>query len=97
MLNVLSTADLRSVPILAALPEGALALLDDAMWCRFGPGEVLIPVGEMKTNVFILLKGAVAVDLKGIRIATRRKGDIVGDRASSTTYRIVLRSGLTST
>jgi class 3 adenylate cyclase len=81
MLTVVSAAELHALPLLAALPEEALALLDDAMWCRFAPGEVLIPVGETKTNIFVLLKGTVAINLKGIRIASRRKGEVVGEQS----------------
>lgn len=81
MLTVVSVADLRAIPLLANLPDDALALLDDAMWCRFAPGEILIPVGETKTNIFVLLKGTVRIVLDQIRIATRRKGEIVGEQS----------------
>jgi class 3 adenylate cyclase len=81
MLTVVTEAARRALPLLADLPADALALLDDEMWCRFAPGEVLIPVGETKTNIYVLLKGAVAIDLQGIRIATRRIGEIVGEQS----------------
>jgi class 3 adenylate cyclase len=81
MLTVMTKAQARAVPLFAGLPDDALGLLDDTMWRRYIVGEVLVPVGETQTNIFVVLTGRVAVELDGIRIASRGPNEVVGEQS----------------
>jgi class 3 adenylate cyclase len=81
MLTVMTKTQIRALPIFSGLPDDALNLLDDTMWRRYAAGEVLVPVGETQTNIFVLLTGRVVVELDGIRIASRGPNEIVGEQS----------------
>ena len=81
MLTVVSAAELHALPLLAALPDDALALLDDTMWRRYAAGEVLVPVGETQTNIFVLLTGPLRSSLTGIASPAARPNEVVGEQS----------------
>ena len=73
---------LSNVPLFAGLSKGELGhLASIADEIDFRPGKVLIREGERGREFFVLLDGEVEVRRKGRKLATRRKGDFLGEIA----------------
>jgi CRP-like cAMP-binding protein len=73
---------LATVPLFAGLSKGELGQLASiADEIDFRAGKVLIREGERGREFFVLLDGEVDVRRKGRKLATRRKGDFLGEIA----------------
>jgi CRP-like cAMP-binding protein len=84
MLDALERAlALRAAPLLASLEPAALVPL--AELCAdvtLAPGEVLLAEGELGDSLYVIVRGQVAVEQGGRRVAELGAGECVGELAA---------------
>jgi CRP/FNR family cyclic AMP-dependent transcriptional regulator len=77
-----SSAELRQLPVFAALPKRALPLADSLLTSvTFDGGDVLCREGHLGRQAFIIVSGTARVSRDGEILATVGPGDIVGELA----------------
>jgi CRP/FNR family cyclic AMP-dependent transcriptional regulator len=75
-------ADLRQLPVFAALPRRALAIADTLLTpVTFDDGDVLCREGQFGRQAFILVSGTAVVSRGDEVLATVGPGDLVGELA----------------
>jgi aromatic-L-amino-acid/L-tryptophan decarboxylase len=78
-----SSDDLRSVPLFAALePADAAALLEHAVMRRLQPGDLLIEQWDASRDFYVILDGACRVRDGERQIAALGPGDFTGELAA---------------
>jgi CRP/FNR family cyclic AMP-dependent transcriptional regulator len=75
-------ADLRQLPVFAALPRRALAIADTLLTpVTFDDGDVLCQEGQFGRQAFIIVSGTAVVSRGDEVLATVGPGELVGELA----------------
>lgn len=71
---------LSEIPLLAGVQPALLDLLDDRVKA-FNTGEPLLSRGDSPKHIIIIRSGEVVVQVRGVRLVTRKRDDVLGEQA----------------
>lgn len=80
MVLAVANDDLTEIPLLAGVQPALLELLADKVK-GFNPSEALLNRGDAPKHILIIRSGEVTVQVKGVHLVTRKRGDILGEQA----------------
>jgi class 3 adenylate cyclase len=72
--------DLAEIPLLVGVQPALLDLLADRTKA-FSTGEALLNRGDPPKHILIIRSGEVTVQVRGVRLVTRKRNDILGEQA----------------
>jgi class 3 adenylate cyclase len=72
--------DLSEIPLLAGVQPALLELLDGRVRA-FNAGDPLLSRGDPPKHIIIIRSGEVVVQVRGVRLVTRKRDDVLGEQA----------------